>query len=70
MGANELIVGPTSIEPVRGVAAGIAFDVAAELVRVIILFSYPLDVERKVAETAKSKWLHLYPDGFFDQDGR
>jgi phosphotransferase system enzyme I (PtsI) len=70
MGAVQLSIGPRSIEPVRRVAAGIAFEEAAELVGEIMKFTGPDDVERAVAETAKSKWLHLYPDGFFEQHGR
>ncbi len=70
MGAAELSVGPASIEPVRRVAAGIAFEEAAELVREVFTFSSPDDVERAVAQTAKAKWLHLYPSGFFEKYGR
>ncbi len=70
MGAVELSVGPPSIEPVRRVVSGIAFEEAAELVRDVMKFTGPDEVELKVAETAKKKWLHLYPSGFFEQHGR
>jgi phosphotransferase system enzyme I (PtsI) len=70
MGADDLSAGPSSIEPVHRVAAGIAFEEAVELVRKIMKCTSADEVEEAVAEIAITKWLHLYPQGFFEQHGR
>ena len=70
MGADDLSIGPKSIDAVRRVIAGIAFEEAANLVRNISGFSTADEVERFVAENAKQNWPHLYPSGFFEQNAR
>ena len=65
MGASELSVGPKSVEPVRRVIAGIAFEEAAKLSRDLENFSNADDIEQMVADTALHKWPHLYPADFF-----
>jgi phosphotransferase system enzyme I (PtsI) len=66
MGATELSVGPKSIEPVRRVVAGIAFEEAAKLFRELQKFTTPDEIEQIVTDTARRKWPHLYPADFFE----
>jgi phosphotransferase system enzyme I (PtsI) len=68
MGATELSIGPKSIGPVRRVIAGVAFEEAAALLRELERFSTADAIEQTVADTARRKWPHLYPDNFFERN--
>ena len=67
LGAVELSMGPASVEAVRRVVSGIAFEEASALVRELSELTTPKDVEDAVLGTALKSWPHLYAPGFLEQ---
>jgi len=66
LGATELSMNPGSIEAVRRVIGGIAFEEAAELVQKLETMSTAEEIEDAVSVIARKAWPHLFADGFLD----
>jgi len=66
LGATELSMNPGSIDPVKRVIRGIAFEEAAEVVKKLESMSTAEEIEDAVSVTAREKWPHLFADGFLE----
>lgn len=70
LGATELSMNPSSIAAVTRVISGISYDDAVQLVQRIEGLSDPDEMESIVAETARSKWQHLFAPGFLEMQSQ
>ena len=69
LGAVELSMNPSSIDAVRRVISGVAFEETATLVSDLHSLNTAEEVESAVAEYAKGNWPHLYAPGFLESQG-
>lgn len=66
LGATELSMNPSSIDAVRRVIAGVAYEETIELVKQIEALTTADEIENTVAAYAKANWPHLYSPGFLE----
>lgn len=69
LGATELSMNANSVQRVKKVIAGIAYEEAATLVSEIFKCKTAQEIEDLTTQTLSSKWSHLYPQDFLQSRG-